>query len=155
MHSWNEYNGWWNLCRWAVQLVLNRKKYHHHDHQIHHRLVWFPARNFHIHYSMIGEKSSLSDHSHQHVSFIIVGPNGCRPYSGFSVSFSFFLSFFNFGFLPITKRHSGLPYCREGQRSMKCGDSKMVSARWWRQDCDGEREKARWWYGEIVTARLW
>ena len=155
MHSWNEYNGWWNLCRWAVQLVLNRKKYHHHDHQIHHRLVWFPARNFHIHYSMIGEKSSLPDHSHQHVSFIIVGPNGCRPYSGFSVSFSFFLSFFNFGFLPITKRHSGLPYCREGQRSMKCGDSKMVSARWWRQDCDGEREKARWWYGEIVTTRLW
>ena len=29
----------------------------------------------------------------------------------------------------------------------------MVSARWWRRDCDGEREKARWWYSEIVMTR--
>ena len=55
----------------------------------------------------------------------------------------------------LIELHFGLPHCRGGQRSMKYGESEMVSARWWRQDCDGEREKARWWYGEIVTARLW
>ena len=73
---------------------------------------------------------------------IFVGPIGCRPYSGFSV--------FQLWFPPITKRHSGLPYCRGGQRVMKCGDSKMVSARWWRQDCDGEREMVRLWGGEWI-----
>ena len=68
---------------------------------------------------------------------LIVGPIGCRPYSGFSVSFSFF--FFNFGFLLLSTL-SGILVCHIAilVRGLKCGDSKPCE-----QDGIDEMVKAR------------
>ena len=56
------------------------------------------------------------------LSFVFVGPIGCRLYSGFSVSFSF-----NFVFLLLLlSTLSGILVCHiaEEVRGLKCGDSK-------------------------------
>ena len=60
-----------------------------------------------------------------HHQIVIVGPIGCRPYSGFSV-FSF-----NFVFLLLLSTLSGIMVCHIAVevRGLKCGDSKMVKAR--------------------------
>ena len=70
---------------------------------------------------------------------LIVGPIGCRPYSGFSVSFSFFF-FFNFGFFLLLSTLSGILVCHiaEEVRGLKCGDSKSCE-----QDGIDEMVKAR------------
>ena len=69
----------------------------------------------------------------QHKCAIVVGPIGCRPYSGFSVSF-------NFGFLLLLSTLSGILVCHIAilVRGLKCGDSKPCE-----QDGIGEMVKAR------------
>ena len=72
---------------------------------------------------------------------MIVGPIGCRPYSGFSVFYNLIIFF---GFLLPTL--SDIIVCHIAEEVI--GRWNMVTARWYRRDGEGKMVKARLWRRE-------